>query len=393
MKHLCIILKRSLQLLIVFPLLTGCWSSRDIEKLDLLIGVGVDTAQEENINSSSYETASPLTVTYQMAKIKSNQNQNSKNQEEKPYTNVEQTGASIIETARDVILLRKNTVNGQHQRLIIISKEVAENRSIKEILDFFIREPEARMSMLVMITEGLAKDILGHMETDDIPSMHIYDISENFDKSNELLERKSLAKINALMEAQSSFILQNVVQTDGELKLSGAAVIKGSTLKLIGILKEEEIKGINWITAPTNGAIVKVAKEGSDKPIIYEQEILKSKITPTLKNGQLSFQVKVKSEGRIIEVAAHTEDYAKEKTRRKIEGQIAEEVKKEIQTSLERIQKDFQVDAIGFHDYVRIKHPKFWKEHQSDWDSIFSQAPIDYEVQVTITDFGLGIQN
>jgi spore germination protein len=60
---------------------------------------------------------------------------------------------------------------------------------------------------------------------------------------------------------------------------------------------------------------------------------------------------------------------------------------------LDRIQKDLQVDVIGFHDYVRIKYPKFWKEHQNDWDSIFSQAPIDYEVQVTIADFGLGIQN
>lgn len=393
MRNLFIHLKRSFQLLILLPLLTGCWSSRDIEKLDLLIGVGVDTAQEEKLTSFSYETAFPLTVTYQMAKIKSNQNQNSKNQEEKPYTNVEQTGASIIETARDVILLRKNTVNGQHQRLIIISREVAENRSIKEILDFFIREPEARMSMLVMITDGLAKDILGYMETDDIPSMHIYDISENLDKSNKLLERMSLAKVNALMEAQSSFILQNVVQTDGKLKLSGAAVIKGSTLKLIGFLKEEELKGINWITAQTNGAIIKVAEEGSDKPLIYEQEILKSKIIPSLKNGQLSFQVKVKSEGLIIEVATDTEDFTKEKTRQKIEEQIAEEVKKEIQASLDRIQKDLQVDVIGFHDYVRIKHPKFWKEHKSDWDSLFSQAPIEYEVEVTITDFGLGIQN
>ncbi|WP_010194987.1 Ger(x)C family spore germination protein [Bacillus sp. m3-13] len=393
MKHIFILLRRSFQLVILIPLLTGCWSSRDIEKLDLLIGVGVDTAQEENITSSYYGADSLLTVTYQMAKIKSNQGQNTKKQEDKPYTNVEQTGASLIETAREIIQLRKNTVNGQHQRLIIISREVAENRSIREILDFFIREPEARMSMLVMITDGLAKDILDYMETDDIPSMHIYDITENFDKSNKLLERKSLAKINALMEAQASFILQNVVQTDGELKLSGAAVIKGSTLKLIGFLTEEELKGINWITAQTNGAIVKVEEEGSDKPIIYEQELLKSKITPTIEDDKLSFQVKVKSEGLIIEVATNTESFSEEKTRRKLEEQIAEEIKKEIQTTLERIQKDLQVDVIGFHDYVRIKYPEFWKEHQSDWDTIFSQAPIDYEVQITITDFGLGIQN
>lgn len=392
MKHLYFLVRRSFQLVILIPLLTGCWSSRDIEKLDLLIGVGVDTAQEGNITSSNYGTDSLLTVTYQMAKIKSNQSQDTKKQEEKPYTNVEQTGASLIETARDIIQVRKNTVNGQHQRLIIISREVAEKRSLREILDFFIREPEARMSMLVMITDGLAKDILAHMETDDIPSMHIYDITENFDKSNKLLERKSLAKINALMEAQSSFILQNVVQMDGELKLSGAAVIKGSTLKLIGFLKEEELKGINWITALTDGAIVKVMEEDSDKPIIYEQEILKSKIIPILKDGKLSFQVNVKSEGLIIEVATPTQDVAKEKNRRIIEEQIAEQVKKEIQTSLDRIQKDLQADVIGFHDYVRIKYPKFWKEHQSEWDSIFSEAPIDYEVKITITDFGLGIQ-
>jgi spore germination protein len=125
LKNLFILLKRSFQLVILIPLLTGCWSSRDIEKLDLLIGVGVDTAQEET--SSYYETDSLLTVTYQMAKVKSNQSQDSIKQEEKPYTNVEQTGASILETARDIIQSRKNTMNGQHQRLIIISRELAEN--------------------------------------------------------------------------------------------------------------------------------------------------------------------------------------------------------------------------------------------------------------------------
>ncbi len=111
MKHLFILLRRSFQLVILIPLLTGCWSSRDIEKLDLLIGVGVDTAQEENVTSSYSGTDSLLTITFQMAKIKSNQSQDTKKQEEKPYTNVEQTGASLIETARDIIPLRKNTVN------------------------------------------------------------------------------------------------------------------------------------------------------------------------------------------------------------------------------------------------------------------------------------------
>jgi spore germination protein len=371
--------------------LTGCWSSKDIEKLDLLIGVGVDAAQEGSITSGNHNDSS-LTVTYQMAKINGMQSQQSNKETARPYLNVEETGSSILETARDILLERKNTMNGQHQRLVIIGSEVAKNRNIREILDFFIREQEARMSVLVMVTEGSAKELLEYMETDDIPSMHIYEITENIEKSNKLIEPTSLAKVNALLEAKSSFLLQNVVKMNNEIKLSGAAVIKGSTLTQIGFLGEEDLVGLNWLTAASDGGIVKVSEENSDKPVIYELESINSKVTPKIKSGHLSFQVKVELNGLIIEVAKETDDLAKQENRTKLEKLIQEKVKREIQHSLEKIQQELQVDVIGFHDYVRIEYPKFWSKNKNDWDNLFSQSTIDYEVEVNISDYGMNFR-
>ncbi|MGM0837688.1 MAG: Ger(x)C family spore germination C-terminal domain-containing protein [Bacillota bacterium] len=95
--------------------------------------------------------------------------------------------------------------------------------------------------------------------------------------------------------------------------MSGAAVIKRSTLTLVGYLGEEDLVGINWLTASTNGGIVKVFENSSDKPVIYELESIKSKITPKMKNGQISFLVKIKLNGLIIEVATDAADIRKKR--------------------------------------------------------------------------------
>ncbi|WP_078379247.1 Ger(x)C family spore germination protein [Sutcliffiella halmapala] len=392
MKQSKTIIKLALPILFTVVLLTGCWSSKDIEKLDMIIGIGVDVVQDD-LQQHAGTDEQLLTVTYQLAKINHKQSINESSDSAKPYRNVEETGSSFLETARDVILKRKNILNGQHQRIILISSEVLRDRNVREILDFFFRDPEARLSCLVMVTDGLAKELLDYMETDDIPSLHIFDISEHTEKSNKLIERMTLAKTNAKLVSQTSFLLQNVILSNQEIKMTGAAVIKGSTLSLVGFLDEEDLVGVTWLTASTDGGIVKIFEEETEEVIIYELEDIKSKVIPILENGQLSFDVKVKLDGIITEILAETDDITKEENIKKLKKLIQEKVKEEIKNSLVKIQQELQVDVIGFHDYVRIKYPKYWADHKNDWDNIFSQTSINYKVDINIADYGVNINN
>ena len=375
-------------LLLTVLLLTGCWSSKDIEKLDLLLGMGIDEGQR---NSNEFSDEELIEVTYQLANVSGNQSSNTYSGNAKPFVNVNETGESILETAREVLLKRKNTLNGQHQRLVVLSSKIAQKRNIRELLDFFIRDPEARMSCLIMVTGGLSRDIMD-TETDEIPSVHIKEVSDHIEKSNKLIEPMTLSKINATMEAKSSFLLQNIEKRNNEIILTGAAVINGDTLTQVGFLNEEELVGINWLTALTDGGIVKIKEEGSNKTITYELETVDSKVKPLLKNGQISFQVDTKVNGHITELLAETDELTKKENIKDLERQIEEKIKEQIKNSLEKIQQDLKVDVLEFHDYVRIQHPDYWKSHKDDWENTFSQAKIDYQVDVQISSLNMNIR-
>ncbi|WRP07302.1 Ger(x)C family spore germination protein [Rossellomorea aquimaris] len=373
--------------LLTVLMLTGCWSSKDIEKLDLLLGVGIDEGQS---NSHEYSKEDLMNVTFQLVNVSGNQSSKTYSGNAKPFVNVNETGESLLEAAREVLLKRKNTLNGQHQRLVVLSSKVAQKRNMRELLDFFIRDPEARMSCLIMVTGGLSRDIMD-TETDEIPSVHIKEVSDHIEKSNKLIEPMTLSKINATMEAKSSFLLQNIEKRNNEIILTGAAVIKGDTITQVGFLNEEELVGINWLTALTDGGIVKIKEEGSNKTITYELETVDSKVKPLLKNGQISFQVDTKVSGHITELLAETDELTKEENIKDLERQIEEKIKEQIKNSLEKIQQDLKVDVLEFHDYVRIQHPDYWKSHKDDWDNTFSQANIDYQVDVQISSLNMNI--
>lgn len=373
--------------LLTVLLLTGCWSSKDIEKLDLLLGVGID---EGHSSSYEYSEEDVMNVTFQLVNVSGNQSPKTYSGNAKPFVNVNETGESLLEAAREVLLKRKNTLNGQHQRLVVLSSKVAQKRNIRELLDFFIRDPEARMSCLIMVTGGLSRDIMD-TETDEIPSVHIKEVSDHIEKSNKLIEPMTLSKINATMEAKSSFLLQNIEKRNNEIILTGAAVINGDTLTQVGFLNEEELVGINWLTALTDGGIVKIKEEGRNKTITYELETVDSKVKPLLKNGQISFQVNTKVSGHITELLAETDELTKKENIKDLERQIEEKINEQIKNSLEKIQQDLKVDVLEFHDYVRIQHPDYWKSHKDDWDNTFSQANIDYQVDVQISSLNMNI--
>lgn len=373
--------------LLTVLMLAGCWSSKDIEKLDLLLGVGIDEGES---NSNEYSEEDLINVTFQLVNVSGNQSSKTYSGDAKPFVNVNETGESLLETAREVLLKRKNTLNGQHQRLVVLSSKVTQKRNIRELLDFFIRDPEARMSCLIMVTNGISKDIMS-TETNEIPSVHIKEISDHIEKSNKLIEPMTLSKINATMEAKSSFLLQNIEKRNNEIVLTGAAVIKGDTLTQIGFLNEKELVGMNWLTALTDGGIVKVREEGSNKPITYELETVKSKVKPILENGRMSFQVETKVSGDISELITETDELTKKENIKDLERKIQEKIKEQIKNSLEKIQQDLKVDVIGFREYVRIHHPDYWKSHKDDWDNTFSQANIDYQVDVQISTLNMNI--
>lgn len=198
----------------------------------------------------------------------------------------------------------------------------------------------------------------------------------------------TIAKLEGKLYSDSSFLLQNVISEDGEVKFVGAAVIDGKTKKLRGFLNESDLEGISWITGKGEGGLVKSFDEDSSSPIVYEIMSMKSKIVPKVEGDHISFTVKIQSEGRIAEHWVLSDKAFNNKFLKKAEKTIEQEIERLVMKTSEKLQQEYQTDVSGFGNKIRIKYPKEWEKIKKDWDEIFSEVPIKCEVNVTIKDYG-----
>ncbi|MBO1583418.1 Ger(x)C family spore germination protein [Bacillus sp. XF8] len=377
--------------MLVLLFLTGCWSSKEIEELSLTAGIALDKGKEATIEKEfeekggGYPKRNLITATYQ---IVSSQAQSKGNGQQKHYINVSETGDSIHQIIREFSLKRESPLFSPHLKSIVISDSLVRTYSLEQLLEQYLRDNEIRLSSKVLISKGRASAALESKGKGEIPAFRLTRIADNRNRTTRILPPVSLAKLEGKMQSGSSFLLQNVIATNGETKFAGAAVIKGKTNKLRGFLNEEELEGLIWINGKRKGGVVKAFDKKTGQLIIYEIYSIKSKITPLVNGNTISFDVNIESEGRVSENWTRSGKAFKNEFLKRTEKAVEQEIKSLVNHVTEKMQKKYQVDVAGFGNQLRITNPKSWEKVKKDWDRTFSKAPIKYHVNVNIKDYG-----
>ncbi|PEN84801.1 spore gernimation protein GerC [Bacillus cereus] len=383
---------RLLFVLLLVPFsLTGCWSSKEIEDVSFTAGIALDRGKksiaEEEIQKKEgkYVKRNLIKVTYQ---IISPSAKNSGGGQQKSYINISETGDSLHQVAREVALKREKPLFSAHLKSIVISEDLVRTYSLRDLLDHFLRDNELRLSCIVFISKGKASASLESKEKGEIPAIRLTGIAANRDKTARISPPVSLAKLEGKMQSGTSFLLQNVSTVNGEVKLAGAAIIKGSSKKLCGFLNEEDLEGITWIKGKANGSLVKTLDKKTGQPIIYEVKSIRSNITSHVKKNKIFFDVNIESEGSLTEHGIGLKKSYKNQFIKRTEKAVEQEITRLMHGATEKTQKKYHVDVAGFGNRLRMEHPKIWEKVQKDWDRKFSEISIKYHVNVTIEDYG-----
>ncbi|MBW7477067.1 Ger(x)C family spore germination protein [Paenibacillus oenotherae] len=375
-------------------LLTGCWSSNEIEDLSVYVGIALDkgreTAEEQQLREqgATDESMDRVTATLQIISSKSSSSgDQSAKANQKPFMNTAGTGDSVFEIFREFASRRDLPVIGHHMKIVVISGGLARANRLDDLLDFFYRDNDIRPSCYVVVSRGEARKTLETKVPGSIPAFRLVGMMDNRNRTLEVIPAVSLSKLQGYLQSGTSFILQNVLSAQGEIKFSGAAVIKGKTKKLIGYLNEGELKGIVWLKGSGKGGLVKAYDRDSGRAMAYEIKSMKSTIKSRADGEKLSFDVNIESEGRLIELWNHANLFNRPSTKQ-LEAIFEQKVRLLIDQAIKKMQQQYRVDAADFGSHVRIEHPRLWQSVKKDWDSVFSQSPIHYKVQLKITEFG-----
>ncbi|MGO4107074.1 Ger(x)C family spore germination protein [Paenibacillus sp. YAF4_2] len=382
-----------LYLLLPF-VLTGCWSSKEIEDLAMYTGIALDIGQpapiekEFEAKGAEYSKNNKVMTTLQIVPMKTIGTKDKNNTgTNKPYLNVSGSGDSILEIFRQFSIRLDRPIIGHHLKVIVISSKLLRKQTIEQVTDFVLRDNDIRPSTKVYISQGEAKETLESSEPNEVPSFHITGMYRNQLRTSKVLDSVTLSKLDALMKTKKSFVLQNIVSGGGELEFSGAGIIKGASGHWIGNLNQEDAECLAWITQKGETGSIK-AYDWDNQPLTYEIKSMKSKITPHVNDGKISFKVHLAVEGRLIETwnknNIPSTSYYAEKTSQIIEEKLTQMV----QALMNKLQSIYKVDVAGFGHRLAIVYPSVWKQVKEDWDETFSRSKVNFTYDIKVTDFG-----
>ncbi len=124
-------------------------------------------------------------------------------------------------------------------------------------------------------------------------------------------------------------------------------------------------------------------------------EILKSKCKKEVliqEDGKIQLNVNVKITGSLGELTGDGIPLVKDKTDidvQQVQEKGSEVIKKEIEETIVKTQKEYKSDIFGFGLEVHKKYPKEWAIIQEEWDHKFSEAQVSVQVQTNIIQTGL----
>ncbi|KGX92529.1 hypothetical protein N781_17240 [Pontibacillus halophilus JSM 076056 = DSM 19796] len=370
-------------LLITFSLflLSGCWDHQEVEELGIVTGVGIDQSQEDD---------EKLRVTNQYV-IPSAVSTRPKGSSSglSPFINETLEAGNVLDTIRDQSLYVGKPPYYYHLKVVVLSQELVEQESMLDLLFFFFRDHEIRRSVGLIVARDSAETLLSQsFLKDEVPSIQLEKISYNYlAKTARMAPSVTLGGASKDFAHKKSFVIQLGDVFEGKVRIEGGAVIDAQKAKMVATLSPEETEAYNWITEQSDAGVIQASTNGEEERFAYEIRDVTSKVKVRKESGQLTYDISVHFQGKLGEDYSPPSSSFQPEYINKREKALQETLKKRLVMAMERAQHEYEVDFYEFMEPFRIKYVKEWYKVKDNWNEVFSEATVNFDVQVEIDHF------
>jgi len=388
-------IKNILAIVLCSIMLTGCWDKVEIDKKSFVSTVGVDTSKDisrvDEIKKVDSNDPFPerrlkiLNVTFGYPNISKLGPGKEGSAEEKTIVT---EAYSVEDGISRAISKSSRNIHLGHMKLLILSNEIMMYPEIvKEVVDYFQRQPLINRMMLVVIAEGKAEDYVKFKpEMEENIETYILGLMENCTRNASIFPVTLNEMLISLSENGNAIVPRIKLDKEkNEVKLSGTAVIENYKIK--GVLNQVETSDLELIRGKLKGGKKVIIKNGH--PIDYMIEGVERKVrVKKINDDKLLFTIDIKLEGRMKEYAIDKNVFSK-KTLAEIENNIDNSLSQECEKIAKMTQQKFGIDLFGLNEYIKKFKPKLWKEIKDDWKEIFSSSYIKININAKIRRIGI----
>ncbi|ABB15058.1 Ger(x)C family spore germination protein [Carboxydothermus hydrogenoformans] len=377
-------MKRTLAALLIIGQIFffGCWSRMELEDLAIVQGVGVDE-NKKGLKKDRYlfsvQVVNPSALTSKGG-----------GGGEKPYVIRLISGELFFTSLRELNMETALRLYYAHNRVILISEDVA-RRGLKNLLDFFERNPQFRRDNYVLIVQGKAVDVWdGFSGLVKVPAIAIYDLAQK----SYLTAEAGIIELGDFIElleeegvdpyAPGVKILTKKGRKD--IRVFQTALFKND--KLAGWLDEKQSRGLLIVTNKVKGGITDVTNPfNPEDKLSVELERSKTQWELKVFEDKPVVKLKVETEGIITE-AQNGLDFSKKETFQKLNREYAKSVRRDILAFINKT-KEIGADPAGFGRFIYRENPGLWQELKDDWEEEIKNLTIEVKVQAKIVRTGM----
>lgn len=377
-------MKRLIVLATLLFFLTGCLGKEEIDDLAMVMAMGIDTDNNNNIILTA-QIARPGDVTG-----------NTGGGNGETIWTASSEGNTIFEAVRNLGRIASRRVFWAHNSIIVVNERVAREQGVVDIIDFFNRNNELRMRTWIVVTENKASEIVATKTgLEIIPGMSL----ERLFRYSQIVAEAPRTDVMTLtasylgehthpylaivnlrdrgIDAETPKEFGSVPQAE----LSGTAVFKHD--KMVGKLNPDESRGFLWFVEGIESAIIPLTCPDMEGKVSVELRENRFDVTPQYKDSNVSFEVSIHSHPHLVELGCPTEKEHSE-VLKELEEQVEEAIVSNIEEMLQKVQGEYGVDVLRLGRTFEGRYPKQWKQLSEQWTDMFPTVEINVTAKVEL---------
>lgn len=362
--------------MVILVLLAGCWSQFELPDRGFVMGVALDKGEDGKIEMT--------TQVYRPQPAHGN-NELQGAGEGTAGLNIRTSDTSVMEAVRDIPIHLGRKAQWSHMRVILIGEQLARSVDMGELLDFFYRDHEPRITVSLIIAKGRAGDMLNKQPIieqtmgQQLLSAKKFSASASAKTIDTTLLNWVLQSLSANSDSYISYAYEEK-KHNGMLAAAGLALFKRG--KLAVIMPPKKTEGLVMLRNEYDDGVIQVPCDTSSKEMETMEIIhLKTKIKTEIKGDQIAVNIKAQGDGAVGEMKCTK--IANEEEEAVFLHKVEERIEAKIRNTVHYLQKN-KLDVIGIGNSIYRKHPKQWKKLSSEWDEKFADIPINVDVKLKL---------
>ena len=382
-------MKKIKYLILLLPLLSGCYNYRELNELGITTAVSIDY-QDNNFQITA-EVVNPI------------KQQDASSSNNAPFVIYNSSASTLQEAFRKVVLESPRQLYAAQLEIIILSEEIVDNH-LEEVLEYFSRSPETRTEIKIIVaqTEESIKSITLQSLLTSFSSSNIL---KSLELQNKVLGVSYPVTLNELLNMYinphleitlPSIILygdpdigdekENITTSSpkAKIKISGTTITKDN--KILGYLTEEDSKIVSLINSKAKEFIIKIPYKNEEEYIVFEPNRIKVEQKATPKNNKVKLKISGYVKTKEINASINIKDY---KEVEELENYFNKELEKQVIKTFTSIRDNYNTDIFSFQElYYRTDYQYFKKYCHNWYQDIYPHLELEVESNIKLYEKG-----